>query len=77
MIKWIKYIAVFLAVFMAILAFVVLKLLLPPRINFPVSADHMITGVNVLNPGSPTLENHTIIVKNGKIASEQYFYSME
>lgn len=67
MLKWIKYIALLLAVLISVITFVVFKLLLPPQINIPAKADQMITGVTVLNPGSPTLENHTIVVKGGRI----------
>ena len=67
MLKWIKYLALLLAVLISVIIFVVFKLLLPPQINFPAKADQMIAGITVLNPGSTTLENHTIVVKNGRI----------
>ena len=39
----------------------------PPFATLPKRSDIMISGVNILNPGSPVLTNHTIIIKEGLI----------
>lgn len=62
-----KYAALFLLGVVSIAILIIAKILLPPRINFPAQADQMISGVNILNPGSPLLENQTIVIKDGKI----------
>jgi Na+/H+-dicarboxylate symporter len=68
MLGWVICIVLLLTTLVSILIFVVLALLLPPHLEFPVREDKMITGVNVLNPGMSVLKNQTIVIKHGIIS---------
>lgn len=64
---WLQRIAVSLVITILVLALSIFISLKPPSAKLPKRSDHMISGVNVLNPGSPVSNNQTIIIKDGVI----------
>ena len=65
--SWTKRITIFAVAVIVLLALVAWIYLKPPTAKLPIRSDRMITGVTILNPGSPLLKNHTIVVKDGLI----------
>ncbi|PHR91688.1 MAG: hypothetical protein COA69_10885 [Robiginitomaculum sp.] len=65
--KWMQKITIYLTGIILGLALIVFMSLKPPSAKLPKRSDRMITGVNILNPGAPVLENQTIIIKDGVI----------
>ena len=41
--------------------------LVPPALPIPAQSDAVISGVQILNPGTPVLEGHTVVISGGRI----------